>query len=618
MPTSTCQVCANPLDAGAAFCPRCGTPRGAQKPVDPMIGRTIIGQYVVKQRLGEGGMGAVYLAEQPSVGRQAVVKVMHPGLSADPGVAPRFEVEARAASQLSHPHIITIYNYGAMEDGTLFLAMEHVKGPSLEEVVADGPLPAGRVAAIGAQIADALGEAHRNGVIHRDLKPSNIMLARVGRQQDFAKVLDFGIAKVEGVKMTRTGSVIGTPQYMSPEQLRGSSIDGRSDLYSLGCILYQLISGELPFASDTAAGFMHKHLNEPVTSPALRNPEVVVPPNLDAVILRALAKDPSERFPDADTMARALEHCRDGAMVPLTAQSARASSQAVSGPRRRLGLWVALGSSLAVVTAGAATALWVYRHAEKTDAAAVAAAPKKASWKQVEPPREALPAAAKETMFDAGAMDRRSTDRARSKAVAKRPARRARRKPANLREAPAPTKPAPKRVALAMSRETEESDSAVLVPTPRGAPGKGSSRYKSMSADQLERELRRVIQTAKVPPSSVDTVFQSYQQAQGYWPADQREKNRRRWLVNLLVTYSKPSIQFGPSERKSLAQLRRIFMTMPTKANLSSEQRDRILASALGAYDKSSVAPKDRPFYKRMALLQMIKNMAVDPEQALR
>src|SRR5262245_13818302 len=253
---AACPRCASPLESGARFCSRCGAQiAGAADPTqrdmtqtpmpaaDPLIRRQVIGQYVSRKKLGEGGMGAVYVADQPSVGRTAVIKVLHPHFSRDPQMAPRFEIEARAAARLTNPHIVAIYNYGDMGDGTLFLAMEHLAGQNLEQAIrAAGPLSPERAVRIVVQVCDALAEAHRAGVVHRDLKPSNIMLVERGREPDFVKVLDFGIAKLEGEKLTATGAIFGTPQYMSPEQLRGESPDGRSDLYSLGVILFEMLT----------------------------------------------------------------------------------------------------------------------------------------------------------------------------------------------------------------------------------------------------------------------------------------------------------------------------------------------------------------------------------------
>src|SRR5215831_7197714 len=209
MGTSRCSRCGALLEDGC--CSACGptvavTPSAkARAPGDSLTGRTVIGQYLIRKKLGEGAMGAVYLADQITVDRRAVIKVLHPELR-DPTWAARFEVEARAASQLNHPHIVTIYNYGAMEDGTLFLAMEHLDGPTLEQVLAKNKqLAPERAVAIAQQIARALAEAHRHGVVHRDVKPSNVMLVSRAGENDFVKVLDFGVAKVERPDGTQTG-----------------------------------------------------------------------------------------------------------------------------------------------------------------------------------------------------------------------------------------------------------------------------------------------------------------------------------------------------------------------------------------------------------------------------
>ena len=276
--------------------------RGAE---DPLIGRQVIGQYRIEKKIGVGGMGAVYLAQQTSVSRPAVIKVLrsqHGGSSED-GTA-RFAVEAKAASSLNHPNIVTIYNYGAMEDGTLFLAMEYIAGETLaERLNRCGPLPVDRAVHIATQIARALGEAHAHGVVHRDLKPANVMLVDRAGEPDFVKVLDFGIAKVDDAGVTSTGYVVGTPRYMSPEQLLGKRLDCRSDIYSAGIVLYEMLAGVTPFQSETPMGWMHQHLEVPPKPPSALAKGGKIPAPVESVVLRALAKAPADRPPSMEMFA---------------------------------------------------------------------------------------------------------------------------------------------------------------------------------------------------------------------------------------------------------------------------------------------------------------------------
>jgi serine/threonine protein kinase len=299
---------------------------------DPNVGRRLIDQYVLVEKIGEGGMGAVYLAEQPTVGRRAVVKLLHPQLSRDPNVAARFNLEARAAAALNHPHIVTVYNYGAdssRPDGGLFLAMEYLEGRDLERAVIDaGRLAAARAVHIARQVCAALAEAHARGVVHRDLKPSNVMLVTRGRDDDFVKVLDFGIAKVKGVALTNSNMVFGTPEYMSPEQLRGQELDGRSDLYAVGVVLFEMLAGRLPFVCETPEQLMTSHLESLPPPLSQAAPGVEVPAELEALVARCLAKDRAARPASAEELAELLAATIEGA--PSTAVGGKKSDP----PRR--------------------------------------------------------------------------------------------------------------------------------------------------------------------------------------------------------------------------------------------------------------------------------------------
>jgi serine/threonine protein kinase len=280
--------------------------KGATAP-DGNVGRRLIDQYVLVEKIGEGGMGAVYLADQPTMGRRAVVKLLHPALSRDPQVAARFNLEARAAAALNHPHIVTVYNYGALDDGVLFLAMEHLDGRDLERAIEEsGRLSSARAVHVARQMCEALSEAHARGVVHRDLKPSNVMLVTRGRDDEFVKVLDFGIAKVRGVALTHSGMVFGTPEYMSPEWLRGRALDGRSDLYALGVMLFEMLTGRLPFAAATPEQLMSAHLESLPPTLTEAAPELDVPRELEALTARLLAKDPAARPATAEELSELL------------------------------------------------------------------------------------------------------------------------------------------------------------------------------------------------------------------------------------------------------------------------------------------------------------------------
>jgi serine/threonine-protein kinase len=272
-----------------------------------MIGRWILDQYIVRAKLGEGGMGAVYLADQPAIGRQAVIKVIHPWLSRDQAIAQRFATEAKAAARLQNPHIVSIYNYGRMPDGTLFLAMEHLAGRTLAQLLRTvSRVDATRAVGIATQVCEALSHAHARGVIHRDLKPSNIMLVARDRGPEFVKVLDFGIAKLDGGDGTTAGAIVGTPQYMSPEALSGRTVDSSSDVYALGLVLYEMLTGRPAFVADTTAAYIHKHNNELPLPLAQACPGLRVPPALEACLMRALAKAPHQRPQSAELFADEL------------------------------------------------------------------------------------------------------------------------------------------------------------------------------------------------------------------------------------------------------------------------------------------------------------------------
>ncbi len=305
-----CGKCHREAAQGALFCSFCG---GAIKPdgdgeSDPLIGTTVASKYFVHQLLGRGGMGDVYKATHITLDRPVVVKLLKKSFLSDPSLVQRFHREARAASRLNHPNSINIIDFGQAEDGTLFMAMEFLSGRSLAVVITeDWPLPEERIVHMGAQMLSALAEAHALGVIHRDLKPANVMLEPRRDDPDFVKVLDFGIAKLNepgenAARLTQAGTVCGTPGYMSPEQVYGEELDARSDLYAVGVILYEMITGLQPFEADTTMGLVTKHLNEPPPPLEERRPGVLVSPDLANIVMWALQKNRNDRPSSAEEM----------------------------------------------------------------------------------------------------------------------------------------------------------------------------------------------------------------------------------------------------------------------------------------------------------------------------
>jgi eukaryotic-like serine/threonine-protein kinase len=272
-----------------------------------------LGQYRLKHRLGAGGMGEVYLAEHQLLKRPCALKLIRLGVESGPHALERFEREVRLTATLSHPNTVEIYDYGRTEDGTYYYVMEYLRGLSLAELVErKGPLPPGRAVYLLRQVCHALREAHAAGLIHRDIKPSNIFASRRGGTDDVAKLFDFGLV----LPMPKNGTphasgerrIFGTPLFMSPEQATGDrAIDGRSDIYSLGAVAYYLLTAHPPFDGDDGIGLMIAHARDPVVPPSQLL--AAVPADLERVILRCLAKDPADRFPDAENLERALSEC---------------------------------------------------------------------------------------------------------------------------------------------------------------------------------------------------------------------------------------------------------------------------------------------------------------------
>ncbi|HET8936656.1 MAG TPA: serine/threonine-protein kinase [Polyangiales bacterium] len=282
-----------------------------------LIGTTIAGRYRIEARVGSGAMGAVYRAEQAGLGRRVALKIVNRDRQVDGDTIARFRREATALSALHHPNTVRVFDFGTTNSGLLFLAMELLEGePLTDRLLREGPLPLPVALAITQQVLRSIGEAHARGIVHRDLKPDNIYLARVtGEPAPIVKVLDFGIAKaVAGDRTidqfeTLDGTVFGTPRYMSPEQAGGRALDPRSDLYSVGIMLYELIAGHPPFVDSDAVVVMARHIRDKPESLSRAAPLRKIPPNLDAVVSRSLAKQADERFQSADEFERALDEC---------------------------------------------------------------------------------------------------------------------------------------------------------------------------------------------------------------------------------------------------------------------------------------------------------------------
>ena len=295
-----CPHCGVEYSDATTLCPADGV--ALEKTDDSLIGSTLAGKYRIEALLNEGGMGSVYRGTHTLMDKTVAIKVLRPSLAADEKIVARFSREARAASRISHPNALSVTDFGEDENGIVFLVMEFLSGRTLKEVIRDeGPLPLQRIVEITRQVGDALATAHAQGVVHRDLKSDNIMLVDTTMGGDYAKVLDFGIAKInepdgkfDGA-LTAPNLVIGTPQYMSPEQCaQDSEIDSRSDIYSLGVILYEMLIGHVPFSGESATIVMMKHLQEPVPSVLEERPDV--PPPIGRVVARAMAKLPGNRY----------------------------------------------------------------------------------------------------------------------------------------------------------------------------------------------------------------------------------------------------------------------------------------------------------------------------------
>jgi eukaryotic-like serine/threonine-protein kinase len=297
--------------------------------IDTLINTLFDGRYRILRKLGSGGMANVYLAEDEELGRRVAIKILNERHASDDSFVERFRREATNAAGLSHPNIVSVYDRGEAE-GTYYIAMEYLEGRSLKDrIVSEGALSVSAAIEVTRQILRAVGFAHRRGIVHRDIKPHNVLLAQDGPGDGDPrfKVTDFGISRTTASQMTEAGSIVGTAQYLSPEQARGAPVDQRSDIYSVGVVLFELLTGKLPFSGETPLEIAMKHLSEIPKAPSALRPEI--PTDLDMVVLRALAKDPEDRFQTAEEMERELARVAGGAGV--TAETAEAATAVLSG-----------------------------------------------------------------------------------------------------------------------------------------------------------------------------------------------------------------------------------------------------------------------------------------------
>jgi eukaryotic-like serine/threonine-protein kinase len=331
-----CPTCGQQWPDDQKFCPNDGSALKTAGSSD-LVGSVIAERYHIQKKLGEGGMGTVYLGEHVKMGRKSAIKVMTQAMARDPDAIARFNREAANAARINHPNVCAIYDFGETTDGLIYLAMEFIEGSSLSDLLErEGALAPGRAAAIFQQAGEALQAAHELGIVHRDLKPDNIMLARGKGGTDVVKVVDFGIAKAmggeEGQKVTKTGLVVGTPEYMSPEQLAGDKLDGRSDIYSLALVLYRMLTGTLPFQADSAQEVMIKRLtDEPLPLNEAR-PGANFPARLQQVMDKALQRMPGDRYASAAELARDVTQAVGGMADATAAVDAEGATQIMTAP----------------------------------------------------------------------------------------------------------------------------------------------------------------------------------------------------------------------------------------------------------------------------------------------
>ena len=395
-----CVVCSGLSPAGSEKCTQCGAelvePQGEDG--DPLVASVIENRFLIIEKIGAGGMGMVYRAEQLSVHRKVAVKILTKWrYSDDATLAARFQKEAESASKLTNPHTVTIFDFGVTEDRNLFMAMELIDGQSLTgKIKKSGALDWSEAFSIAEQIADSIAEAHSIGIVHRDLKPDNVMLVKRGDDDDFVKVLDFGIAKVleqdgtdQRTALTRTGMVFGTPQYMAPEQIRGERILPQTDIYALGVMIYEMIAGKLPFDSESPMGVLTKHLTEEPRP--LRNINDDLPADAVRLVEIAMEKNPEDRFSSMEEMASQMKRIRES----LSRKTTGTATYPETLPKKKKDLSLIIPVVLVLAVAAAAIFLWHLKSRRREESDIIIPTPALVDQNTVKPDPEDAPAGQK-------------------------------------------------------------------------------------------------------------------------------------------------------------------------------------------------------------------------------